>query len=923
MNIVEAILREQRLRRRFEGSRLLSRLFPRLRMDRNPAKNRQLSKVMNWLLVLHREKAGENVDERVHELLDRDLDRAKLKHLAESCSRDAERLSGALEAVAGILELNASRTVTGAGLTDHRFPELGIWLDTARNQLNSLHEIVRFNRIEKRLAESGLQEMIDPAVTWQHAGNHLVDLFERSWLVALIETALRERPVLSEFDGVTHQKFIDDFCKLDTDFFQHNRALVAQAHWERLPRHHGGGQLGVLKREFEKKRRHLPLRKLMAKAGNAIQQVKPIFMMSPLSVAKFIPPESVRFDLVIFDEASQVKPVEAMGAIRRGRQSIVVGDSKQLPPTRFFERIAEGEEDEDQFATSDIESILGLFAAQGAPERMLRWHYRSRHESLITVSNHEFYENRLVTFPSPDAQRQEVGLQFRCHPDTYYERGARRRFNQGEARAVADAVMKHAQTQPDLTLGVAAFSLAQARRIEDELEILRRRDSAHESFFAKHPDEPFFVKNLENVQGDERDVILISIGYGKTEDGRLPMNFGPLNQDGGERRLNVLITRARRRCVVHSNFNADDLDLRRTNARGVRALQTFLKYAATGILEVPRPSGGDADSPFEEAVAARLKERGHSVDHQIGASGFFVDLGIIDPDRPGRYLLGIECDGATYHSARSARDRDRLRQQVLEGLGWTIHRIWSTDWFRYPEREMDKVEEAIRQALQDDSFSKRAPKRPGSRPAPISRVQVPEAAQQVANPYLLGNPGVRLLGQELHEVSSGHVMNWILQVVQVESPVHWQEVARRIATAAGVKRVGSRIRNRIRTAANEAVREGKIYRLDNFLWRRDHKQVPLRHRDRLPPAMRKIDLISPQELGAALLHAVRVSHGIDETGAINEAARLFGFKRVGPGIRSRFKNVLVELVESGVLTHERQHLHPGSKEIPIPGGDGQ
>ena len=579
-------------------------------------------------------------------------------------------------------------------------------------------------------------------------------------------------------------------------------------------------------------------------------------MMSPLSVAKFIPPESVRFDLVVFDEASQVKPVEAMGAIRRSRQAIVVGDSKQLPPTRFFERIVEGEEEEDEFATSDIESILGLFSAQGAAQRMLRWHYRSRHESLITVSNHEFYENRLVIFPSPDAQRQEVGLLFRCDPSTFYERGARRRFNRGESRSVAVAVMEHARTQPNLTLGVAAFSIAQARRIEDDLEILRRQDPSYETYFAKHPDEPFFVKNLENVQGDERDVILISVGYGKTEDGRMPMNFGPLNQDGGERRLNVLITRARRRCVVFSNFNADDLDLKRTNARGVQALQTFLKYAATGILEVPQPSEREADSPFEEAVAARLKERGHSVDHQIGSSGFFVDLGIIDPDRPGRYLLGIECDGATYHSARSARDRDRLRQEVLERLGWTVHRIWSTDWFHHPERELEKVEEAIRNATRDISFSEQTHQRPRTRAAPISRVQVPQPTE-VAGPYLVANPGVRLLGRELHEVRSDHLMNWVFQVVQVESPVHLYEAARRISNAAGVKRVGHRIRNRIQNAANEAARNGKIFRMDDFLWRRDHKQIPLRRRDRLPPAMRKIDLISWQELGAALLHAVR------------------------------------------------------------------
>ena len=322
---------------------------------------------------------------------------------------------------------------------------------------------------------------------------------------------------------------------------------------------------------------------------------------------------------------------------------------------------------------------------------MLRWHYRSRHESLITVSNNEFYDNRLVVFPSPDKGREDVGLRFRHDPTVSYKRERGGRFNAGESRAVARAVMEHAQTSPDLTLGVAAFSLTQARRIEDELEILRRGDPSGEPFFAAHSEEPFFIKNLENVQGDERDVILISVGYGKVEGGYMPMNFEPLNKDGGERRLNVLITRARRRCVVYSNFVADDLDMRRTNTRGVQSLKTFLEYAQTGDLHIPQASGREADSPFEEAVTGKLRERGYAVDQQVGSAGFFIDLAVVDPQRPGRYLLGIECDGASYHSARSARDRDRLRQQVLEGLGWTIHRIWSTDWFRNPQRELAKM----------------------------------------------------------------------------------------------------------------------------------------------------------------------------------------------------------------------------------------
>ena len=366
---------------------------------------------------------------------------------------------------------------------------------------------------------------------------------------------------------------------------------------------------------------------------------------------------------------------------------------------------------------------------------MLRWHYRSRHESLITVSNHEFYDNRLVLFPSPDAKRVETGLCFRHDTGTCYERGARKRFNAGEARVVADAVMAHARQKPDLTLGVAAFSLSQARRIEDEIELRRRADPSAEAFFADHPEEPFFVKNLENVQGDERDVILISIGYGKIDGGHMPMNFGPLNQEGGERRLNVLITRARRRLEVHSNFVAGDLDLSRTGARGVEALKTFLQYAETGILDVPRPTGQEADSPFEEVVAEALRAQGHDVHHQVGSAGFFIDLAVVDPHQPGRYLLGIECDGASYHSARSARDRDRLRQQVLEGLGWTMHRIWSTDWFKYPTRELEKAEEAIRRAERGKSLAK-APQEP-TNPAPFKRVEGGDLPVEPGRPYEL------------------------------------------------------------------------------------------------------------------------------------------------------------------------------------------
>ena len=917
--IVDAVLQVQRLTKSIDSSRdLLADLFPGAASDGSVASFRTLGETVDWLVDFHGAKADGGIDDSIHAVLDADLDGAELKARAEHCTQSAEHFRTTIEAVSVELALKADRRSGEIGLSERPFSDLESWLRNAREQIDSLDDIVRFNRLDERFAELQLRAVTEIASSWKDAGVHLAKCFEHNYLSAVMAEAFRERPDLVEFDGNTHQDIIARFRLLDRDLFQHNRALVAQAHWQRLPRGPRGGQIGVLRREFEKKRRHLPLRKLMTEAGNAVLQIKPVFMMSPLSIAKFIPPGSVRFDLVIFDEASQVRPVDAMGAILRARQAVVVGDNKQLPPTSFFDRVADGDGDEEESpATADLESILGMFRASGAPERMLRWHYRSRHESLITVSNHEFYDNRLILFPSPDAKREETGLCFRHDTGTSYERGARKRFNTGEARVVADAVIEHARRKPDLTLGVAAFSLSQARRIEDEVELRRRADPSTEAFFAEHPEEPFFVKNLENVQGDERDVILISVGYGKIDGGHMSMNFGPLNQDGGERRLNVLITRARRRLEVHANFVAGDLDLSRTGARGVETLKTFLNYAETGVLDVPRPTGQEADSPFEEAVAEALRARDHDVHHQVGSAGFFIDLAVVDPRQPGRYLLGIECDGASYHSARSARDRDRLRQQVLEGLGWTIHRIWSTDWFKYPTRELEKVEEAIRQAERGES-SAEDPQSP-TNPAPFGRVEGGDLPVESGRPYELADPNVQLGVRELHEMDDQAVLAWILHVVEIESPVHVDETAYRIANAAGLQRAGTRIRARVRSVARQGSETGRLSMRGDFLWRIDDERMEFfrrRGEDGLPGRLRKPEMIAPEEIGAALRHAVQASHGIDADGALAEASRLFGFKRLGSEIQATFDKVLDGLVRDGAIEQRGNLLH----RIPIEGG---
>ncbi|MFW5940662.1 MAG: DUF4011 domain-containing protein [Chloroflexota bacterium] len=558
--MVEAIMEAQRLRTTYDDCEpLLSQLLGGQWRGLDSEWS-QLADVADWLITLYKEITAGLFPQQLIRYLADEPDVTLLRDLATSLEEALDTHAETAAAVVAQIQLDEStRFEGGMRFVSSPYAVQQRLLRAWYTDVDRLQEIVNLNHLSRQFREAGLETVITAAVSWPLASKHLARLLQRTWYELLLEQAVSERPELRAFDGETHRHRIAKFREADQLQFRINRTELADKHWQQLPRYSAGGQLGILQREFAKKRRHLPIRKLMRNAGNAIQTIKPVFMMSPLSIAMFLPPQSLTFDLVIFDEASQVRPVEAFGAILRGKQVVVVGDSRQLPPTNFFNQLVEAEDGEES-PTADLESVLSLFAAQGAPQRMLRWHYRSRHESLIAVSNHEFYDNRLVIFPSPNAHREEVGLVFHHLPDTVYDRG-RTRTNPEEARVVAEKVMEHARSTPDLTLGVAAFSISQAQAIQDQLEILRRQDASCESFFNTHPAEPFFVKNLENVQGDERDVIFVSVGYGRSEGGYLSMNFGPINKDGGERRLNVLITRARLRCEVFTNLTDEDIDL--------------------------------------------------------------------------------------------------------------------------------------------------------------------------------------------------------------------------------------------------------------------------------------------------------------------------------------------------------------------------
>lgn len=914
MEMLDSVIESQKQREQFDRLSGLGKSLFGVQWKNGDSEWEVLEHLTSWMTELYREIGEGAIPEGFVNFLSGSPKMTELNGKVEQVEKLLTKHGEIMEHITEMLRLNMSDSAkVDWGITLEKQVN---YLDYWRKNLDSLFPLVRFNLLAEELMPNGLGFVLTVAKNWPHGENALIKLFDYSWYNGLVEKAYVEKPSIKMFDRTQHAKILEDFTRLDRLLFRHNQARLAARHWELLPNLNGSGELHIINREINKKRRHMPIRKLMSEAGRAIQAIKPVFMMSPMSIATYIPPGSVQFDLVVFDEASQVKPVDAFGAIMRAKQAVVVGDSKQLPPTSFFDTLIDSYDEDDFEDVSDMESVLSLFLGKGAPERMLRWHYRSRHDSLIAVSNYEFYDNRLMVFPSPGANPVAHGLRMHHLPHTAYDRG-KSRSNPEEAKIVAKAAMAHARNSPDLTLGIVAFSTAQRDAIELQIERLRRSDPSSEPFFSGHEREPFFVKNLENVQGDERDVIFISIGYGKTAEGYMTMSFGPLNRDGGERRLNVLISRARMAMDVFSNFTADDIDLNRTNARGAVALKNFLAYAQTGNLQQPFSTGKEPDSPFEEEVIKGLVQHGIEVEPQVGTAGFFIDIAVKDPENPGRYLIGIECDGATYHSSRSARDRDRLRQEVLESLGWRLHRIWSTEWYRNSGQELERTLAAIQQAKEDSSHGLNAANPVTKDSSAIIREESTYGDQQGdlkqrTLPYQLAAPYVPLFGNELYQVPPSQLFFPVYEVVAVESPIHRTELVHRITEGAGLKRSGSRIHAAVDAAIEFGVNEGKIVLREGFVWLSEMQTPPVRDRSDIDATSKKVEFVSPEEIRRAISQEVERAFSMSEDDAISHAARALGFFRITEQAKQLFKNQLASMIEDNVLALRNGVVSPGS-----------
>ncbi|WP_439578973.1 AAA domain-containing protein [Elioraea sp.] len=722
----------------------------------------------------------------------------------------------------------------------------------------ALADWMTWARLATQASELGLDPVADRLADGRIQPEDAAAAFRFALAESLMAAAMRATPTLAAFDGPSFTRLVEEFRAADQARLALARAEAAAAHTARLRIAEGPDMLramAVLRGEIAKRSRHLPIRTLLARAGPAVQAIKPVFMMSPLSVAAFLDPAAVAFDMLVIDEASQIEPVDALGAVARCRQIVVVGDDRQMPPTRFFARLTGDDEqeraDDETIAASDVESILSLCTARGFPNQMLRWHYRSRHESLIAVSNRSFYENRLLVIPSPRPRGSELGLSL-VRVDGAFDTGGTG-TNAVEAQAVAEAVLAHARQHPKDTLGVAAFSVRQRDAILDAVEALRRDNPDTEPFFAAHPHEPVFVKNLENVQGDERDVMFISVGYAKGPDGRLAMRFGPLSAEGGERRLNVLITRAKKRCVVFSGLTADDIDLARASGRGVAVLKDFLAFAAGGT--VAAAQAGEDDAALTDAIATALEGAGAAVARRVGLAGLFVDVAVKDAEG---YGLGILTDGDFYASARSARDRDRLQEGALAMMGWRLARSWAADWLVRPEAEARRLAALAGVAVEQQTPPEAAPAAHGlSAPYAPATVEVPTETPPDAMPF------ARLGGI-------------VAAIVRAEGPIHADAVIARAAALWNIETPTAKQRAALAQALRLAKElEGLV--AEGEFWRGEETTIVPRDRSALPASWRRPDWLPPAEIRAALLAALDTAEGGVDPQALDTAAlRLLG-----------------------------------------------
>ncbi len=778
--------------------------------------------------------------------------------------------------------------------------------------LQLLHDWSVYNIQRQKVAALGLEEIAVMVENGQTPPAEIEQFYRKSFFKSYAEFILAQEPAMNAFHGMLFDQKAERFKQLCSEFERLTREELFATLASSLPALQKeaaqSSEVGILQRNIRNGGRGTSIRRLFAQIQSLLTRMCPCMLMSPISVAQYIDPDGSPFDLVIFDEASQMPTSEAVGAIARGRNVIVVGDPKQMPPTNFFATTAF---DEDNADKEDLESILDDCLALSIPSRYLSWHYRSKHESLIAFSNVKYYDNRLLTFPSPDDLSTKVGWQ---HVDGIYDRGKTRQ-NRAEAEAVIEEIRRRlSQPQSEhRSIGVVTFNTNQQSLIEDLLTDLFQANPDLEAK-AMECEEPIFVKNLENVQGDERDIILFSIGYGPDKDGKIALNFGPLNRDGGWRRLNVAVSRARYEMKVFSTLRAEQIDLNRTSAEGVAGLKAFLEYAekGRGSLYYEAEKRTDTSDALTQTIAAELTKRGYAVKTNIGCSGYKIDIGVVDNSCPDRYILGVLCDGNNNKSARTARDRVMTQTSVLHMLGWRLHHVWAMDWWENPARTIDTLVEAIDAAASGKAEPISAPiEEPATdEEPPIAAQPTPEADDYTRQYQVCGLEPEPISPDDLVSGMYDHnARNRISAVVASEAPISKRLLCKRVLNSFGIARMGTRLAVYMDRMLSESGLP--VTGSDSpFYWHKDTN--PEAYDVYRPVSDREAIDIAPEEISVALCHILDEQGSLPEEDLMREVANSFNYSRLGDKVIASISRAIdYSLVRRRIVRHEgRIHLAP-------------
>ena len=663
--------------------------------------------------------------------------------------------------------------------------------------IDEIKEWTLWNHTASEAESDGLSTVVE---AYRKGMDHdeIMGAYRKSISKGLAAKAIDASQTLNNFAGKVFTDKVERFIALDAQVSALGNREVVYRLASRLPdftkEAAQSSELGILQRAIKSGGRGTSLRKLFGQIPNMLPKLCPCMLMSPISAAQYIDPERAPFDLVIFDEASQLTTSKAVGALARGKDAIVVGDPKQMPPTSFFSSNAL---DEENLEIEDMESILDDCLALNMPQTHLLWHYRSRHESLIAFSNHKFYESKLYTFPSVDDRQSKVTF---VHVDGTFDHGSGKRYNRKEAEAVVEELKRRAK-DPKLSkysVGVVTFNISQQNLIDDLFSEACKEDIELEAWAYKGED-PLFIKNLENVQGDERDVILFSIAYGPDSEGKVSMNFGPINKEGGWRRLNVAVSRSKREMKIFSSLLPEHISPERTKAEGALALKAFLDYARNPKgLKAPNASACEAHkSGIIQSLSELLQKQGYDTDCNIGNSEFKVDLGIVDPRDPGRYILGILLDGPVYNDCRTTRDRELSQISVLRGLGWNIVRLWSMDWWESREQEIDKLLDLLDKLKNDQSIEpeNKADPKEELKPVEYEEAGAAAAGDTSASTYTAAQLNIVSMSSDdfMARKNAAELKKRTLEVIKCEAPITENLLTKRLLNSYSITRVGSRV----------------------------------------------------------------------------------------------------------------------------------